>query len=338
MTSQELVQRQRDLVAFADDAKLRAELAEILPPDSVSVAVFIRGLKNAALTNPDIVKADHASLYRAVLRAGMDGLVPDGREAAIVVMGGKAAYMPMVGGLRKTLAEFGWSLRTAVIYENDEFEDISDEGRVVHRRPRPGVDRGAPVGAYAMAVHKDGRTEAEVYSKQQIEEVRDKTARSKNIWNTWPDQMWEKTPAHRLAKKMPLDPKDRERMDSILSEDLNGSEMIEVLYGTQDRPKDLPPIQADEGPGESAAAPSDSPAPPADFDGEEPVEVVEAEVVEETIPVFKTGKHIGKTVQQVWDEGEAGQGYIRWARKNWKSSEIVAALETFAQDHPEVDA
>lgn len=246
MTSQELVQQQRDLVALVDDEKFRAELAEVLP-ENVSVATFVRGFKNAALANPQILKADPASLYRALLRAGVDGLIADGREAAIVLHGDKATYMPMIGGIRKVLAEFGWSLRTAVIYENDTFEYDEAEAKIKHSRPRPGSPRGNPQGAYALAVHRDGRREAVVYDRDQILDVRKKSSRSGNVWEQWPDRMWEKTPAHRLAKKLPLASADRVRLEHLLeAEDLNGDQAADLLYGESDMRWEPVPDEADD--------------------------------------------------------------------------------------------
>ena len=364
MTSQELVQRQRELVAFADDPRLRSELEPILPPE-ISVPTFLRGLKNAALKNPEILQADHASLYRAVLASAQDGLIPDGKHAAITTAFNKktqtkeAVYMPMIQGIRLVFASYGWVLRTAVIHAEDHFEDHSDEGYVVHKRPRPGTDRGEVQGAYAMAVHKDGRREAVVYSEAEIQDVRRKSARSQHVWETWPDQMREKTPAHRLAKKMPWDPADRARIDHLIAA-VDEENATELLYGDRrDRRaggSSLPvPADAREG-ARPQAAPSPQPDPepePSDaiwepipdeadlppWTGEEPDVGDDPEPEPEPQqdePAFQSGRNEGKTVPDVFALGEEGVKYLAWAYRNWNAGPIRDALDRFAEQHPEI--
>ncbi len=348
MTSQELVQKQRDLVAFADDERLRGELAEILPPE-ISVPVFIRGLKNAALKNPDILKADQASLYRAVLHAGMDGLIPDGREAAIVVFSNQASYLPMIGGLKKVAADFGWMLNCRAVYENDEFSYSEEPPELLHIPVRPGAERGQIIAAYAVATHKDGRRLQRVLHPADVQKRRAK-AKTQNVWKEWEAQMWEKSAGHEIFDDLPLDTKDRERIDRILAADTNGEQAIDALYGGKPANPHTSAVQGDEAGLRSPASPPppnvntetgeihepEDAGPP--FEGEEPfeetpVEEAEIEIVDE--PTFGGKKHAGKTVQQVWDEGD--HNYVRWARRNWLTGDIVGALETFAQEHPEID-
>jgi phage RecT family recombinase len=205
-------------------------------PETVSLDRFERLTATALLANPEILKAERASLYLAILKAAQAGLVPDGKQGAIVVFGNKASFMPMIGGVRDTLAEYGWTLATSVIYAADEFAIDVAEGRVTHRQPRPGVDRGAAEGAYAQAVHRDGRRMAEMMTVAEINYVRDKSARSKNVWNDWWTRMAEKTVGHRLAKKLPLAEAERDRIARIVNEDFEPGAGAAVLYG-QPRPE-----------------------------------------------------------------------------------------------------
>lgn len=233
MGTQELVQLtpQQELVARVRSEDFKQEVAVLLPPGE-TVERFARALATAVLENPDLAtKAEPASVYRESLKAAADGLLPDGREAALVIFGGKAVYQPMVGGFRKIAAEHGWMLRSAAIYEKDEFE-YDDEGIPIHRQMRPGKPKGELVGAFAYAVHRDGRrSQPVVLDREDIEKVR-ATSRAKDSgpWREWYPQMAEKTAARRAFKKIPI--ADADRVERVLAATaLEPAEATAAMYG-----------------------------------------------------------------------------------------------------------
>lgn len=195
--SQELVGRIR-----SEDFKNQVALAL---PAGVSPDRFVRATVTALMQNPDIVKAERESLFQALLRSAQDGLLPDGREAAIVAFGSKAQYLPMVGGLRKVAAKHGFSLAAYVVYEHDAFTyELGLHPRVVHLPPPLGTDRGQPIGAYAVASDED-ETYLEVMDKAEIEKVRSVSrAKASGPWVDWWPEMARKTVARRLFKSLPL--------------------------------------------------------------------------------------------------------------------------------------
>jgi recombination protein RecT len=86
-------------------AVVRQNLTQMAPqfaaalPKHISVEKFTRVALTAIQNNPDLaVKADRRSLFGACVRLAQDGLLPDGREAAIVMFGDKAQAMPMISG------------------------------------------------------------------------------------------------------------------------------------------------------------------------------------------------------------------------------------------------
>lgn len=222
---------QKDLIARvrADDFKQQVSLAL---PENISADRFIRVTVTALMQTPELADADLASLFQSVLKCAQDGLLPDGREAALVIFKGKVQYLPMVGGLRKKLAEFGWSLRARVVCENDEFGyEYGVEQTLTHRPPPPGVDRGKMVAAYAVASHRDGRKEFTVMDADAIAKVR-AVAKTQNVWNQWPEQMWEKSVAKQLANDVPLGPNDREEFQKLIDADkFESGEATNLLYG-----------------------------------------------------------------------------------------------------------
>jgi phage RecT family recombinase len=245
--------RPQELVEWVRSDERREQIRRALP-EGVSLDTFERATASALLTKPELLKAERGSLYIAIIDAALAGLRPDGKQGAIVVYGDKATFIPMIGGVRDVLAEYGWMLTTNVIYDADRFEVDNARGRVLHSQARPGVDRGQVEGAYAQAVHRDGRAMAEVMSVAEINHVRDKSSKSKNVWADWWTRMAEKTVGHRLAKKLPLDPKDRERVDRLVAEELEPGEAADVLYGSQESTPGTSPAGADTGAGETTAA------------------------------------------------------------------------------------
>ena len=222
-----------DLVAFINEPARRAEIARALPED-INADRFERMTQTAIIRNPELLKADRASLWLALLGAAQAGLVPDGKQAAIVVYGKTATLIPMIGGVRDILADFGWTLQTSVIYANDDFAADLGSQRIVHNAVRPGGDRGDIDGAYAQAFHRDGRRMVEVMSVTDINYVRDKSSRAaqNGPWKDWWTRMAEKTVGHRLAKKLSLDQKDKERISRVLAaEELEPAAATEMLYG-----------------------------------------------------------------------------------------------------------
>ncbi len=368
MTSQELALRDAvngTIAQLRSDAL--AEQAALAVPEGVSPQRILRAAATAVLDNPKLAAENlRPHLIKATLKSAQDGLLPDGREAAFVIFGGKEpsiAYMPMVGGLRKIAAECGIAIRTGIVHENDTFEPDYDNGRAGWTRARLGAERGQIIGAFAEAQHRDGRRWLEVMDVNEINRVRNVSrAKDSGPWKDWWDRMAEKTVARRLFKSLPLDPNDAERIHRVLAaSDLDGEQAIDTLYG--DRPDAPPAIPAVARAGEAAPQSASPPpnvnletgeiieekppladddipfgdeTPAVPFDGEEPPEEVEGEIVDEDAPTFSAGRYEGKTIAEIYELGDKGMSYLRWALKNWTTDPLASALKAFAQEHPEI--
>lgn len=188
--------------------KIRAAL-----PDGVSLDRFTRVTLTAIQQNPDITTKDRTSLYNACVKCAADGLLPDGREAALVAYGSAVQYMPMIGGIIKRLAQSGIVIDAQLVHENDEFEQIlGDDARIVHKAPKLGQQRGDIVGVYAIAKLPNGLVMREVMDRDQVEQVRAVSRAAKSgPWVQWWGEMARKTVTRRLAKRLPiLDPAVRD--------------------------------------------------------------------------------------------------------------------------------
>lgn len=183
--------------------QLEAEFARALPPQ-IPVQKFIRTTMTALQMNPDLLGADRRSLLSAAMKAAQDGLLCDGREAALVMFDGKVQYMPMIGGILKKLRNSGElaSIAAHVAYEHDDFRyELGDHECITHR-PKLGA-AGKPIAAYAIARTKDGATYREVMSVEQVEQVRSCSKAKNGPWSTWWEEMARKTVLRRLCKRLP---------------------------------------------------------------------------------------------------------------------------------------
>lgn len=200
-------------------AEIRGTLDKMAPqfkaalPAHIAVEKFVRVAQTAILNNADLAQADRRSLLAACVRSAESGLLPDGREAALVTFKDKsgvpqAVFMPMVGGILKLVRNSGElkSISTQVIYEKDNFKYFIDEtGERLSHEPNLFADRGQPIGVYAMAILKDGGVYIEVMTKNQIDAVKACSRGKSGPWSgAFETEMWRKTAIKRLAKRLPL--------------------------------------------------------------------------------------------------------------------------------------
>lgn len=193
-------------------AEVRTAIEKMAPsfkaalPAHVPVERFVRTVLTSIQTNPGLLDADRRTLFAAATKAAQMGLLPDGREGAIVQFKGSAQWMPMVAGLMKLVRNSGeistWSVQA--VYENDEFEyELGDSERIAHR---PALrNRGAVIGAYSIVTMRDGERSREFMGVDEIEAIR-KRSRSGNAgpWVSDFAEMAKKTVVRRHAKRLPM--------------------------------------------------------------------------------------------------------------------------------------
>ena len=241
---------------FKQNLELAApSIAEVLPRH-VDLDRFKRIVASAVASNKDLSRAaaeNPTSILTSALACAKDGLIPDGREAALVVFNTKikgqngeqdrwaatAQYMPMIGGILKMMRQSGEvaSLSSHVVYEADEFDyELGDEEKIIHK-PALVEDRGKMVAAYAILKTKDGGIYRELMGRDQIMAVKSisKTA-SKGPWSgPFESEMWKKTVLRRLAKRAPL---STDVIDLIQRDD-DMYDLPEIKALPQDKPRVL---------------------------------------------------------------------------------------------------
>lgn len=210
-------------------------------PSHISPEKLQRTIMTAAQSNPELLEADRASLITACMKAAQDGLLPDGREAALVIFNNRVKvdngwqtvkvcqYMPMAYGLRKKITQSGEvvSLQTGLVYraELEAGAFIYEVGMDPPIRHRPLLDLPEEelsddniVAAYSIARMKDGSVSAEVMRRGEINKVRQasktgalgrsdfkgKPIEAKGPWVDWFGEMARKTVMRRHSKTLPM--------------------------------------------------------------------------------------------------------------------------------------
>jgi recombination protein RecT len=235
--------------------KMQPEFTAALPPQ-ISPDKFIRTTLTAVQMQPELLNADRRSLFGAVMKSAQDGLLPDGREAALVIFrskgGAQVQYMPMIGGILKKLRNSGElaSISAQVVYENDQFDyHLGDDEKIEHK-PQLFGERGKPIAVYAIAKTKDGAIYREVMSVEEVERVRS-VSRSGNggPWSQWWGEMAKKTVIRRLCKRLPSSA-DLDQMLMHDNENYDLRRTPDATPRTNQPSRLLAAIQIDEAPAE----------------------------------------------------------------------------------------
>lgn len=204
-----------DVVLASDE--MREKIQSMLPP-GVDIDRFSQTVISAIQNNPDVLSADRQSLYNSVQRAAADGLLPDGKEGAMVVFstktGKQVQWMPMVEGIIKQMGKAGIKAYAVSVYEGEEFSIWNDDdGQHVLHKPNPFGSNKSAIGVFACAKF-DGQTYVEALNMEDIEQIRASSrAANGGPWAAWPGRMAQKSALHRLKKRLPI--LDQKILDSL---------------------------------------------------------------------------------------------------------------------------
>ena len=187
---------------------------------------FTRIARSAVAGNPDLAALDRPSLFKAIMQAAQDGLVLDGKEAAVIPFKGKAQYLPMVAGLVKKMRQHSGfaNLSHGIIYENEvksgAFEYVKgDEERLTHHPDLFG-DRGEPIGAYAIVTTTEGQKFRAVLTKDEIDKRKNAgRAGGNGPWGSWAEEMWIKTAIKAVYKIAPNSGDQSGVLDQVFGRD-----------------------------------------------------------------------------------------------------------------------
>jgi recombination protein RecT len=187
--------------------QMESQFKMALPPH-VTVERFTRVVMTALQTNSSLLGLDRKSLFASCVKAAQDGLLPDGRQGALVPFKDKVQWMPMVAGILMKVRNSGdlASISAQVIHEKDSFKFWTDDsGEHLTHEPLLFGERGSVIGVYALAKTKDGAIYIEVMTSKQVADVKAVSRASNGPWNgPFEHEMWKKTAIRRLSKRLPM--------------------------------------------------------------------------------------------------------------------------------------
>lgn len=191
--------------------RYKDQIARALPRH-MSVDRMVRIVMTEIRRTPQLLEADPASLFGAVIQAAQLGLEPgvNGQAHLVPFRNGRtgrieAQFIPGYKGLMD-LARRSGKVRTItarVVREGDLFEYALGTDEFIRHVPRSGPDAEV-VAAYAVAVLEDGTKQVEVMLREEIDRIRQRSkAASSGPWVTDYEEMARKTVVRRICKYLP---------------------------------------------------------------------------------------------------------------------------------------
>ena len=200
--------KRENQLAMAGTIEKRVKASEsLLERMGITPEAYERVVLNALIRNPDLQDCDRASLDIAVADCIQAGLLPDGKQCAIVPFKKKATIIPMIEGrlMLARRATPGLALRVRVVYQDDEWDYSEGLHVTLKHKPNPLADKRDEnvIAAYAVA-HLPGSTypEFEVFDRSTINRYRG-YSKSDGIWQSHFPEMCKKAVLGQLLKRLP---------------------------------------------------------------------------------------------------------------------------------------
>jgi recombination protein RecT len=173
-----------------------------------------RFLQNCMVVLQDtqgIEKMSAASVARTMLKGAFLGLDFFNKECYAIPYGNALQFQTDYKGEKKLAKKYSVNpvldIYAKLVRKGDEYQvDVENGKQTIHYKPIPFNDAEI-VGAFAVALFKDGSMMVEDMSAAEIEDVRKKYSKTANgpAWTKSPGEMYKKTVLRRLCKGIELD-------------------------------------------------------------------------------------------------------------------------------------
>jgi recombination protein RecT len=223
-------------------------LKEMMPtlqsvlPQHVTAERMSRIALNVIRTNPKLLQCDINSLMGGVMEAAKLGLEPglmgqcylipfENRKANRIEAQFIVGYKGLIDLVRRSGQVSTIEART--VYENDVFDYEYGLDNSLKHKPTL-TNRGAAIAYYAVCKLKDGGSSFLVMSHQEMEQYRDKYAKSKKFgpWVDEFDAMARKTVLRQLIKYLPISVEHLSNFDeqsgAVVHEEMEKARLIDL--------------------------------------------------------------------------------------------------------------
>jgi len=182
-------------------------------PKGFNIDRVMNSVISSVSSNKALAECTASSIFMATVSAIRVGIEPNSplaegylipyRNKGVAEAQFQISYRGLINLARRTGD-------VAVIYANDIREkdefvlELGLERKLIHR-PKLFTERGKAIGYYAVVQFKDGASDFEVMTSEEIEKVR-KSSRASNSgpWIEWYEEMAKKTVIRRLLKRCPM--------------------------------------------------------------------------------------------------------------------------------------
>lgn len=285
------------LQKFKKNIELMHESGDLsILPSNVSYDSFRNAAVVAFQDSTKIQGCTQESIFRSLRKLAASGLVPDGREAALVPFKKECTAMPMVYGILKIARNTGGikSIWGETVRKGETLKVWIEDGERKFDHQFDPLDRDEEViGAYAVAKMDNGVVEFKSMTHSEIEKRR-KAGASQMLWDNgrptgksdtpignwkdWYPEMSIKTLLHSLCKGLPLSSEDQNR---ILAATIDEDNFKDI---TPDAPREPKPNLADQLKGKTQTPEDEDQAP---LDGE--IVAYEEDLVDADTEAFTKG-------------------------------------------------
>ena len=263
----------KERIEFAVDLN-----SSLLERSGYSAESYCRVVLNAMVATPAIAECEDESLKQALLAAMNAGLVPDGKEAAIVPFKGRAQLIIMIEGRLKLAqqATKGLVVRSVAVYAGDEWDYAEGLSPRLDHVPNPGASNAPAdlVAVYATA-QLPGATapQYDVMSRATVDRYRAYSAApTRGPWASHFEEMAKNAVLKRLLKRLPksshapVEAPELERVDTLEDATALGDASVDTTTGeiteTPAAPKPSKPKPSRKPPPAAAAVAASAPGEP----------------------------------------------------------------------------
>lgn len=201
--------RGNDLASLMSDPKIKAQMALALPKHMTADRLARIALTELRKT-PALARCDQTSFLGAVMQCAQLGLEPGNAlgHAYLLPYGNVVQLIVGYRGMIDLARRSGQilSIEARAVYAADKFHvSLGLNPDLIHEPNWDSGDRGELRFVYSVAKLKDGGTQFEVMSRQDVERVRSQSKAGKSgPWVSHFEEMAKKTVIRRLFKYLPV--------------------------------------------------------------------------------------------------------------------------------------